>query len=86
MSRLVRPHPTTVQGASCRSIGLLARSVCSLAGFPDTGRMRSAPLENSLRGIGDELQEETMIVSRIYLEAAARVSRDLEVEPPIGEH
>ncbi|RDX69532.1 hypothetical protein CR513_51345, partial [Mucuna pruriens] len=45
------------------------------------GKSRSAPLESPLRGVGAELREEIVIVSRINLEASTRGSQDLKVEP-----
>ncbi|RDX87973.1 hypothetical protein CR513_30497, partial [Mucuna pruriens] len=46
------------------------------------GRMRSRPLESSLRGAGAKLQDEIVIMSRIDLKAIERASQDLEAEPP----
>ncbi|RDY03154.1 hypothetical protein CR513_13301, partial [Mucuna pruriens] len=43
-------------------------------------RMKSRPMERFLKGTGAEPLEEVVIVSKIDLETAKRVNRDLEAE------
>ncbi|RDY09807.1 hypothetical protein CR513_05777, partial [Mucuna pruriens] len=55
---------------------------CQIKKLIQNGRLRSEPLESSLRGTRAELLGKTVMVSRINPEVFGRISRDPKAEPP----